>query len=355
MRSLSGIIADIVGAVSPVVSQPGEVVAADQGAPAASVPTRRHRMHDWHSHTGLPRDGAIPVLDAIATAGVRGALPFLDLPPGDLEVTMRGYTEGKRMTVEVRAAGRRVALKCYSMPPDLEANLYGTVAGSAGTVRIPRLLGWDPDLRVMALEWLEGPSLQTLIKNGQGHRAGDLAAAWIREAEDIPVRFGDHLGAESLLGKAYKWTDRLGAADHDLGSAAAIVARRLVATQPADGATRLVHGSLYDRHILDLGDGPGLIDWDCFGQGPAELDAAVFLAVVWRGGLKPERHEAANEAREVFFQHTAGLLNESALAWHQAVTMLRLAHKKIRRGDDDARASARPLLAEAARLAQAAG
>ncbi|HET7250794.1 MAG TPA: hypothetical protein VFI79_13165, partial [Gemmatimonadales bacterium] len=67
------------------------------------------------------------------------------------------------------------------------------------------------------------------------------------------------------------------------------------------------------------------------------------------------RREASAHAIAVFHQCTAGLLDQSALAWHQAVTMLRLAHKKIRREDDDALAAARPLLAEAARLAAAAG
>ncbi|HEY6223396.1 MAG TPA: phosphotransferase [Gemmatimonadales bacterium] len=357
MKSLSAILAGLAGVIPPQSLQPADAmdVDAEKGAHAAPVPGRRHRMHDYQSLTDLPHDGAIPALGAIATSGIRGALPFLDLPSGTIDVTMRGYTEGKRMTLEVRAGDRRAAVKCYNMPPDLEAKLYATIAGSSGAVRVPRLIGWDPDLRVMALEWLEGPNLLTLLKNGQGRRVGELAAAWLLESGKIPVRFGDHLGAESMLAKSYKWTDRLGAADPSLGSAAAIVAKRLVATQPVESATRLVHGSLYDRHILDAGDGPALIDWDCFGQGPAELDAAVFLSVIWRGGLKPDRHEAATQARAVFLECTAGLLNETALAWHQAVTMLRLAHKKIRREDGDAVAAARPLLLEAARLAAAAG
>ena len=348
MRSLSAILAGLAGLSPPASPAPAE-------SSEVAAPSRRHRMHDWQSLTDLPHDGALPALEAIATSGIRAALPFLDLPPGSVEVTMRGYSEGKRMTLEVRAGDRRAAVKCYNMPPDLEANLYGTIAGSSGAVHVPRLLGCNPDLRVLALEWLEGPSLLTLLKNGQGRRVGELAALWVHEAGKIPVRFGDHLGADSVLGKTYKWTDHLGAADLALGTAASIVAKRLVATQPVEAATHLVHGSLYDRHILDVGDGPGLIDWDCFGQGPPELDAAVFLSVVWRGGLKPERFKAAALARAVFLENTAGLLNESALAWHQAVTMLRLAHKKIRRKDRDAVVAARPLLAEAARLAAAAG
>jgi len=308
-------------------------------------------MHDWQSLANLPDDPALPALTAIAKSGVRAALPFLDLGRGEVQLNMRGYTEGKRMTLELRSADRRMAVKAHSGHPDLEVELYTALAGGSAGVHVPHLLGWDRDLRVFALEWLEGPTLLALIHRGEGKRAGEFAAAWLRAAAAIPVRFGPHHGVDSLLAKAYKWADHLGAADASLGKTASAVARRLVATQPVERAIRLVHGSLYDRHILDLGDGPGLIDWDCFGQGSAELDAAVFLCVVWRSGLRPERQRASAEAIAAFRARTAGLLDDGALAWHQAVMMLRLAHKKIRRSVDSAVAAARPFLDEAARLA----
>src|SRR5213595_528535 len=48
------------------------------------------------------------------------------------------------------------------------------------------------------------------------------------------------------------------------GTVATELAERLVGTQPKEGAPRLVHGSLYAHHVLDHGDGPGLIDWQKF-------------------------------------------------------------------------------------------
>ncbi len=353
MNLLSAIFAGLVGLLQGAspgreVAEPADAV--ETKSPSAS--TRRHRMHDWQSLVELPDDPALPALRAIATSGVRAALPFLDLGTGEVQVTMRGYTEGKRMTLEVRSADRRIAVKAHSTHPDEEIELYTALAGGSAGVSVPHLLGWDRDLRVMALEWLEGPTLLALTQRGEGRRAGELAATWLRAAAAMPVRFGPHHGADSLLAKAYKWADHLGGADASLGKAASEVARRLVTTQPVERAIRLVHGSLYDRHILDLGDGPGLIDWDCFGQGSAELDAAVFLSVVWRSGLRPERQRASAEATAAFRAGTAGLLDDGALAWHQAVMMLRLAHKKIRRSGDSAVTAARPFLVEAARLAK---
>jgi Phosphotransferase enzyme family len=346
MRPLSAILAGLAGAlfmVAPATDQVADVVEEKTG--------RRHRMHNWHTLPGIPEDAGLPALGAMRQRGVSEALPYLELGTGAVEVALRGYTEGKRATMEVRSADRRFAVKAFSQPPELEAQLYAALAGGSGVIHIPRLAGWDPELRVLAIEWLDAPTLSAAIKSGQGRRAGELAAAWILGARNLHVTFGPHLGAESMLAKAYKWADGLGAADHALGVAASAVARHLVASQPVEGATQLLHGSLYDRHLLDMGDGPGLIDWDCFGQGPAEVDAAVFLSVVRRGALHRARAEASEDATDAFLACTAGVLDEHVLAWHQAVNLLRLAHKKTRRTEDNALATAQPLLDEAARLA----
>ena len=116
-----------------------------------------------------------------------------------------------------------------------------------------------------------------------------------------------------------------------------------------------MHGTLYARHIIDSGDGPGVIDWQQFGQGPVEFDAGTFLATVWRIGRKD--HQLAPETRrteEAFLAGTAGLLNASAVAWYRAAMLLRLADKYGRRGGAEL-ADAHVLLSEAVRQTGAAG
>src|SRR5207247_167593 len=108
-------------------------------------------------------------------------------------------------------------------------------------------------------------------------------------------------------------------------------------------------------HVLDLGDGPGVIDWQRFGQGPLELDAGMFLATIWRLGLLDETLAGqALRAEEAFLRGIAGLVDSRALAWHRAAALVRLANNMIkpirRQGDWLGRAHA--LLAEAARLSQ---
>jgi len=143
---------------------------------------------------------------------------------------------------------------------------------------------------------------------------------------------------------------KLAATDRELGKSATAVIVALARSLPPVGRPRLVHGSLYTRHVLDLGEAAGLIDWDHFGQGPAELDAGVFLATTWRMGcLNPALAGDARRAERAFRRGTAGLFDERALAWHRAAVLLRVAGKLARRKADLAGAGA--LLDEAVRLA----
>jgi len=222
-------------------------------------------------------------------------------------------------------------------------------------IRVPPLLAWDRDLRVLVIGWLEGPTAHDLVKQGRGQRAGELAAQWLRCAASLPVRLGLPLGAARMLSRAREWVAWLREADPTLGDAATRLAATLAQAQPREDRSQLVHGTFYARHVLDLGDGAGLIDWERFGQGPLELDAGMFLATVWRLGLD---HEAlageAMRALTALIEGTRDLLDQRAVAWHRAAALLRLASKvhvvKRRKADWVARAHA--LLAEAARLVE---
>src|SRR5439155_24417039 len=88
-----------------------------------------------------------------------------------------------------------------------------------------------------------------------------------------------------------------------------------------------------------------------FGQGPLELDAAMFLATVTRTGLlDAAAARAAASAAAVFLAGTRPFLDGDALVWYRVAALLRLARRQLKRRKDDWRARARVLLGEAARL-----
>jgi hypothetical protein len=361
------------------------------------------------SRIEIPDDPALPALAAIRAVGLARAIPALGLADDPVELVLQGYTPGSRATFEARTPSRRLAVKAYASDPAPEAALYKALhavglAGESGA-RVPPLVAWERDLRVLVIAWLEGPTANELVKRGEGKRAGELAARWIQRAAALHVPLGPPLGATDVLYRARRWAAEMSGADPVLGGAATVLTGILALTAPrrrqrprsglagvlgelwgrarewaaglrTDPALRfaaaalpprpararatesppsLVHGTLYARHVIDLGDGPGVIDWQRFGQGPLELDAGTFVATVWRIGLKDARLAAeARLAEEAFVARTAGLLNACAVAWYRAAVLLRLACKCVRRRSDWL-AHGHALLREAMRQTEAAG
>src|SRR5205814_7538499 len=118
----------------------------------------------------------------------------------------------------------------------------------------------------------------------------------------------------------------------------------------------VLRGPLHPRHILDLGNGPGVIDWQQFGQGPLELDAGTFLASITRTRL---RHDSlateAVKAEEAFLSTTRALFDERALDWYWAAGLLHVVASGLKDGlKHPAPPEARALIQIAAQRAERA-
>src|SRR5206468_3247206 len=85
----------------------------------------------------------------------------------------------------------------------------------------------------------------------------ELAARWLERAFSLPVHLGQQLGAGHVLCEAGRSVTELVAADPTIRAAASAVGEALADSQPSDGVPRLVHGALYDRHLLDQDDAVG--------------------------------------------------------------------------------------------------
>src|SRR5438046_7908293 len=237
----------------------------------------------------LPDDPRLPGLMAIRDSGLARAIPALGLEQGEggVELVLCGYHPGARATLDARVGQRRFAVKTFATEPAPEAALCQALvaAGRAGDsgARVPPLLAWDRDLRVLVIGWLEGPTAHDLVKEGQGRHAGELGAQWVRRTASLPVKLGLPFGTAGMMHETRAWIGTLGTADLSVGAAARALAEALARSEPRDdGSAGLVHGTLYARHVPDAGGGPGVSDWHRCGQGPAELDAGMFLATLSR-------------------------------------------------------------------------
>ena len=308
----------------------------------------------------LPDDPGLPGLRAIREQGSRSMLPRVALGDHPIELTLRGYSRGLSATLEARCGTLRLAVKCYARDAAAEAGFYDSM-GRAGlaaedsAVRVPRLLDWDPDRWIMAIGWLEGPTAGELIANGQGARAGDLAARWIRRSASLPLRVRAASGAGEILARAPRWVTALGAAHPSLGASAEALAAMLSSSVRDEPAAHVIHGRFYVRHVIDLDRGAGIIDWEHFGQGALEIDAGMFLATVWRSGRHEDRAREAARAEEAFMAGASYLLDERRLAWYRAGALLSLSYHLLARRKGEWRDQAGELLSEALLAAEVAG
>src|SRR2546430_10878183 len=153
----------------------------------------------------LPDDPRLPGLMAIRDRGLARAIPALGLEQGGEGVALElcGYHPGARATLAARVGRRRFAVKAFADDPAPEATLYQALsaAGLAGDsgARVPPLLAWDHALRVLVIGWLEGPTAHELVKQGQGRRAGELAAQWVQRTASLPVNLGLPFGAAGVM------------------------------------------------------------------------------------------------------------------------------------------------------------
>src|SRR5262249_8270540 len=156
-----------------------------------------------------PRDDpALPGLARIFALGPAAIVPALAGDDADSkssdneerrsEVLLRAHKPGRHATLEVRTPKRHFAVlidaKEQEAETEAEAELYEALAGQGLAdgpgARVPRLLARHPEGQLLAVEWLDGPTLTDLIKRGDGRRAGELAADWIGRAAALPLTQG---------------------------------------------------------------------------------------------------------------------------------------------------------------------
>jgi hypothetical protein len=254
----------------------------------------------------MPADPALPALGAMESEGTDATLCAVGLSPPFDGFAVLKHHPGRRCTFALRAAGRPLVAKAFRDPGVVEAQMA---------------LG-DPALRIVVTDHLHGPRNTTLLSRGAA--AGLLAADWLLRQWAAPIRLGPTYGPDDFLARVERNCAPIVAASPALGARAAEIVATLAADPPAPSRPVLVHGSFSSAHVMDLGGGAGVIDWDGYAQGPRELDAATFLATAAREAIgRPEIAGAVAGAVAAFRGAISGDVDPRALAWYEAGARLR--------------------------------
>jgi aminoglycoside phosphotransferase (APT) family kinase protein len=313
------------------------------------------------SPAGAGIDSGLPVLEAMRREGVRTVLARAGISAAVTAATvLKRHDEKARCTLLLYAGDERLVLKAWDADPAGFVELFealerrGLASGSAPTVA--PLVGYHRELAFVVQRWLGGRSAQELLADGAPTRAGELGAAWLRALWAAGVVVGPPRGADDVLDDVRSRATALGEAEPELGPLASAVVELLERAPPRRRPRDVLqHGTFRTDQVLDLGDGPGVLDWDSFARGVPEHDVGTFLAWLSYSGTARKRAGAADEAAAAARAFLAGLdgLDGDALAWYRAAASVKFARHAARRHKPRRIRRAEALLREARSLLDA--
>ncbi len=232
----------------------------------------------------LPVDAALPALANAHYEALAAALARVGLQSARALSVLR-YNPGKRCTLAAASDTDRYIVKLFADAATVLAvsTVHNVLAGaglaSGRGPTVPRLIGLDTEAALIVTEMYAAAPASELVKRGDADRAGRLAAQWLRAAIKPGVALGDPYDPPHVLEDVQRYVRTIARAAGELGGRAGAVRDQLAANMPPPGCTDLRHGGFYLSHVFDLVDGPGVIDWDTFRQGPVEVDAGMLCAV----------------------------------------------------------------------------
>jgi hypothetical protein len=312
------------------------------------------RKPESNAASNLPADDGIPALRASRRNELIGFLARCGLPEDHRRIQVLKHHRGSRCTMRVWSDRSSLLVKAYAQDPSDIAGVYRLLdERGLGTGRPPTaspFRGYDPSLHVIGLGWLEGLGGKTLLERGGGHLAGKLAAQWLLASRELDFDRAPVYEPATVVSWGRKWVGLLEPQQSDIGRRMRGICDLLEARPPRLWPESLRHGSYSASHVIDLGGGPGIVDWDSFRRGRLELDAGHYLAYLSRfAGGRTRLSDDCRSAAVSFRSSLEGAVENSDLAWFKAAALVRLAWYLCRRKPSRWAKRATALLEEARR------
>lgn len=267
---------------------------------------------------------------------------------------------GARRVVRLVGAGRG-AVVAKSFPDGAgarTARLQDAVhralaAAPAPVLRVPRVLGYDAERRVLLQEEAPGVRLDRLLGGLGAGAALERVGRALADLHRLEVEVGPALGLGDHLRELVRpQPDALAGALPELGPRVARLVEALLERASDAGPAVPVHRDVHARQLLLDGERVWLVDLDLVARGDGALDLGNLV-----GWLRARAGAGDAEVGALLRGYAAagdrGVL--ARVARHEAFTYLRLACKRLRLHEEGWRDACAALVARAERCLEREG
>ena len=205
---------------------------------------------------------------------------FLEPPTDSLEVL--AYKPERRLVARLASPSRQeFVVRFYATPQQERASRLSKWVSDGECLRIAKRLGGSKTYSIAVMEWLPGTDLRDFVRFGSKKASESLEIVTRAIAEF-------HHSPAALRAELPEWDPRQGTSGFaqtigwlsrsNADRANSLADRILSALSRQQFERKLIHGDLYDKQIVLMDPGVGLLDLDQIGVGDPRQDLGLFLA-----------------------------------------------------------------------------
>jgi hypothetical protein len=251
---------------------------------------------------------------------------LVDHKPGQRAVVhYRGSQSGDPFTVYGKAYPERTRAACVH---ELMHRLCDEAFAGASGLRVPRPLGFEPDLALVVYAPIVGVPLDRLAATPELLVALGGAARWLAVLHRSPLQLDRTLDVAHEMTNARIWAGLVSRRDPRAGAAAGWLADALQSGRPAVETRGPIHKDFHYGHVI-VGDGVGVVDFDEVRLGDPNFDLAHFAANLYllavRTGAPPATRDRWLDEFLAAYSGATGWEPSAGFGWFAAYTCVKIA------------------------------
>ena len=253
---------------------------------------------------------------------------LVDHKPGHRAVVhYRGSESGRAFAVYGKAYPERTRA---ARADDLMRRLSEEVFAGASALRVPKPLGFDPDLALVLYTPVVGIPLDRLASTPEFSTALARAARWLATLHGSRLPLDRTLDVAHETANALLWARLVATRDPSAGAAASRLADALRSTGPPNCVDTVspIHKDFHYGHVI-VGEGVGVVDFDELRLGDPNFDLAHFSAnldlLSVRTGAPPTERDRWMDWFLAAYSDATGREPHAGFGWFAAYTCVKIA------------------------------